>query len=160
MGFGEAFVFIAEWDGLPESLQVERLAKGALVDVRVLADALVTFLGRALDSHEKPNIEVDGEGNERLNALSMLVCDRVNGVKHHAKCLLVTIRTAERCSTIFVEADVRLACTQHSHVRESHAKQSIVCQASDRTFKERYCRAVRVQIHDIKHGFITTELIH
>ena len=57
LGFGEtAFagggVFVAERDGLPERLQVKGLAKGALVYVRVLADALVTLLGRALDSHE------------------------------------------------------------------------------------------------------------
>ena len=44
--------FITHRDCLTQWLQVEGLTEGALVDVAVFADALMTLLGSSFDSHE------------------------------------------------------------------------------------------------------------
>ena len=99
------------------------------MDVRVLADALMTFLRCTFYPHEQTNVEVDSKGDEGFHTLTMLVCHRVYRVQNHAKRLLMAIGSPQWCCPVFIKANVWLACAKNRHIRKGDTKQSVVRQA-------------------------------
>ena len=78
------------------------------MNVRVFADTLMALLRCSLYSHEQANVEVDSQGNKRLNTLSMLVRHGIYRVEYHAKSLLVAVRPSQGSCSILIEANVGL----------------------------------------------------
>jgi len=72
----------------------------------------------------------------------------------------MTIRLAERGSTIFVESDVRCACTEDSHISESYSQQTPIRDCLDGRLKEWHCSAIGIQINYIVELFILSHHIH
>ena len=70
----------------------------------------MTLLGCNLDPHEQTHVEVDSEGDERLNTLAVLVGHCVYRVQYHAKGLFMAVRPSQGRRSILIEANVRLTC--------------------------------------------------
>ena len=68
----------------------------------------MALLGCSLHSHEQANVEVDSQGDERLNTLAVLVRHSVYRIEHHAKSLLVAVRPSQGSCSILIEANMRL----------------------------------------------------
>jgi hypothetical protein len=114
----------------------------------------MALLGTLLHSDEKSHVEIYCQRKHRFNILLLAIRNfrdhPQNNSQSHLKksdynlIYLMTIRLAERSTTIFVESNVRCAGTENCHISEGYSQKTSIRDSLYSRLKEWHCSAVGI----------------
>ena len=111
---------------LSQRLHRERLAPGALVHVAELAGRALDLPLAGADPHEDAAVEVDGEGEERLDVAAVAVGMRLHRLQHDAQRHLVAGLGPDGQGAVLAVAGLGRVAAQHAHVGAGDADETAV----------------------------------